>query len=352
MSDQKTLRCAFDDRGGRAEITALDSPELYEFREVASRLIQGAADAAWRFRSIRPCISLDFYCVDELSAASRKIGDHFFIGLSRGLWRSLWNLYLPLVRTGGLLEFLLNRQGQVNPRSMSNVEVETMQLEESLLRMLCDEALRFMFHHELAHIMNGHLGYIEKLAGNPNGLARVTRQALEMDADSAAVSQGLSRIVARIESGWRFRPEFSTPVDLLFIWRAATYTLFRHLAFKGPVLERLDEFTHTPPQLRAFQAQGILVSCLLGRKDGTSAVNSSPAIDELVAALRCTADAIAIVELGLADVQGEAPDMVPIQQALSDDAKRLMMHDHRTAWAAVCPELEPHAFVGLAPPMV
>lgn len=84
----------------------------------------------------------------------------------------------------------------------------------SFAHLIATIAIDFLFAHEIGHLMNGHVKFIGKRKGLPF-LAEfdsthkapaeyLTRQTLEMDADSFAVGQGLATAFGRAEIPTRF----------------------------------------------------------------------------------------------------------------------------------------------------
>jgi hypothetical protein len=337
----------FADRGGRAEIA---DETLCDFHAAADQFIQKSVAQVYESRGIRPDVFLGFYRRAEIGGTTKKRGNSFYIGLSQSLRCLLRDLFLPLVTTGRPLSFLRGRPGQGRDDAPHPTETD-LERTEILTTLLSAELAWSIFEHELAHVLNGHVGFLEEESRN-GSVDPMTHQALEMDADSVSVSLRLSRMVE--ELGWAVvgHSEWHSPRARLFVWGFATYAQFRIEAsrekFAGSIFEQMQDYTHTPPQVRMIQIQACLLSCLLVWKTGASRVPPTPAIDALLAASSVLAESVDVAERAIAEARRESVDWVPVDQGLHEEAQALSSRQTK-AWALIRPRLEKYAFVPLAP---
>jgi hypothetical protein len=79
----------------------------------------------------------------------------------------------------------------------------------SYAHLLSEIAVEFLFRHELAHLMNGHVRLLNKWTGTNflvefdehrcQAISNLGWQTLEMDADSFAVGQGIATVLGRLK---------------------------------------------------------------------------------------------------------------------------------------------------------
>lgn len=107
-----------------------------------------------------------------------------------------WNLRYPEILPE--IDGVLNSERPVEKRSMTRRRFEAS-------RLMGQMALEFIYHHELAHIINGHLDIIHSITGHAEAIESpyshkfsledaLTLQALEMDADSTAVAWLVTKV--------------------------------------------------------------------------------------------------------------------------------------------------------------
>lgn len=124
---------------------------------------------------------------------------------------------------------------------------------------LLHRALRFLLAHELTHILNGHVDYLNasgstklfELNSSKQNSETLDRQVMEVDADVGATSEGMYTLLARLAPIPERDPkvsnsEFLNPSEAFFFWFFAVQALFR---FFGDDRFSLDElrFRSYPP---------------------------------------------------------------------------------------------------------
>lgn len=141
-------------------------------------------------------------------------------------------------------------------------------------QILVGTALRFLTAHELTHIENGHLRYLKlshkttkvsSMAERGHVLTEsdaLTKQTLEMDADSGAVLFSLNTVMMSDEAmekadGLGWDPFYRNRKLIIRLWCIAIYTLFRNL--EGPT-SPIQFSSHPPPVKRALMAYETFVA--------------------------------------------------------------------------------------------
>ncbi len=155
--------------------------------------------------SLRPIPKIEFkvFISDEIKAGSKLIEDgSYIIYISNAALVFIYDLFNRMLSYKNILPEIGNSEDEeLEEPSMINYGI----LERNgiipknkerkyFAGMLIDQALWFMFQHELSHILRGHVDYnynISKEANftlfNESKLDPLTRQTLEMDADSYAI---------------------------------------------------------------------------------------------------------------------------------------------------------------------
>lgn len=131
-------------------------------------------------------------------------------------------------------------------------------------RHLVDIAIDFLVAHELTHIINGHIDYLNEKSDISEYEERIfvynendvlTRQTLEMDADSLAVSKGLANAIRRHLGEQKVsedrKPFYSSFNDTVFNWGLAVLSMIR-VWVECNVYKTVNSkiLTHPHPRLR------------------------------------------------------------------------------------------------------
>jgi hypothetical protein len=219
-------------------------------------------------------------------------------------------------------------------------------------RHFVENAYDFLVSHELAHIANGHVDYLAVNDGTPflaefeaesvGSRCKLTRQTLEMDADSSAVGDAVMTVlgkaegVASIPAPWdQF---YRDPSEALLNWYIAIYSLFRVFGDSRFTSGVLKESWYPPMRMRQFMAGATAREHVLRRR---------PDLEE-----RFCADAgkaVAIVEHLFVQVFSSPVAVDGLQDVLSNTGFE-HMDRLRNHWSQnVRTELHPFARTQLAP---
>jgi hypothetical protein len=207
-------------------------------------------------------------------------------------------------------------------------------------------AIDFLTHHELGHVLYGHVGLLNSRGGTPfiaeldwarpKSLSSLEMQTLEMDADCFAVAQGvfgvLGRVTRRETLNAEWRKHFGTPEDGMRLWLLAVFLLFRLFVTAAMDTRRLGQASHPPPRIRQFIAASAASEAI--KKYGSPALR-----DQLAEALAGT---IREAENAYALVTGEPPEFDTIEASMSPEA---LAHTDLLlkTWKQIRPDLVPFA---------
>lgn len=232
---------------------------------------------------------------------------------------------------------------------------------------LCTQAFEFLVLHELGHIRNGHLSAVPGKNGlaelTPVGAweaASLTRQTLEMDADSHAVVHTLRNAFILSMEVARLAPTLNAaePDHALLLAMYGShgrtlrtcltvyYVLFRLLSPAAWTADTLWSRSHPPAMLRLLMMLGVI--------DGKARLTPDPAIAALSGErLASIVGRLAVeLELGLCRVFGIDSDPLAV---LEPSLRALGAYQHQllVEWARLHPALDKAKLGGkLAPPQV
>jgi hypothetical protein len=216
--------------------------------------------------------------------------------------------------------------------------------------LLARIACRFLFVHEAAHVLHGHLMFLDDCRRRNRSPELVVRQTLEMDADASAVSSGINALQGDLRRSSDHSVHdlaFGSAASAIFTWYLSIYLLFRYHAVPGPIFEFLHKETHPPGQLRMVMNGLLFGDCLKARMDGRSWIPFTDDVPRMLEAYQeVLPAAIICAERTLSEVLNEEIDGVPAMQALSADAEELYTRTYARTWAEIRPELLRFALAG------
>jgi hypothetical protein len=219
-------------------------------------------------------------------------------------------------------------------------------------RHFVETAFDFLVSHEFAHIANGHVDYLAANQGLPclaefggDGVSdsvKLTRQTLEMDADSSAVGDGVGTVlrkisnIASIPAPWdQF---YRDPSEALLNWYIAIFSLFRLFGDSHFTSDALKKSWYPPVRMRQFMAGVTAREHVLCKR---------PDLEESFCAH--VGKAVEIVEHLFVRVFSSSLSVGGLQDVLSDDGFK-HMDALRNHWSEkVRAEVLPFAYTQLAP---
>jgi len=251
------------------------------------------------------------------------------------------------------------------PKSTNELNVESRSpkcvMREGFSRILTITSFHFLVAHELAHLSNGHLAWINSLhegslisevtGNNTKPLSAITRQTLEMDADASAVKQVITAIYKspevqtaltkgmNKESLHVHNAAYGTPEKTIYLLLYVTTIFFKIFDESYWNEHSLSVRSHPPSPFRNIWV-GSTLQELIKRDISTD-------LAEKVTEIGAEAYKDAVLALGR--LTDEKPNIDGLLGAISDKfayyPSSLLKH-----WGKIRPHLEPFSTgAGLAP---
>ncbi len=314
-----------------------------------------------------PHVHVDIVNNWELNAAASKYLERYFIGVTRGTYLLLFDIFNKIFATKSILPHL----GDINLESEGKKTINVIQTGYGIeldpnpenIVMPNDKvrgfyaqayisfALDFIIMHELGHILRGHNGFIYenikgliwKEIGNTQRknkfITTLDSQTLEMDADSFATNWAF--ITAEV---WHNRPLGDKNMALLFSdysvffghWAFAIYTFFRLFGFYSLREKDINESSHPSPAIRASMVFRNIEPMLIARKMN---IEEQEKIKEAIASAIEAAD-IAFTEVTYHE--RSINTFFEVHKNADSYVTKLLYN-----WNLVRPKLEPFAFTVL-----
>lgn len=207
-------------------------------------------------------------------------------------------------------------------------------IRDNYARLLLEIILEFVYHHELAHILNGHL----KIKRN----SYLDFQTLEMDADCIATSQILAKHV-RIFKGVIKTSEcykvFYNDIKSVIFFICYALLLFNRITADYPINKKmlLTDLSHSKPRIRQIQIASTILEYF------NKYFNDIITTNEITETF---GEALVECEKNYISVTGNNVDKASFDEATSDEAK-IQVNKLITHWEILKPELEKHSFTRL-----
>jgi hypothetical protein len=245
----------------------------------------------------RPHIYFDFFQDYNINALAMRLEADLCILISVGAWIKFSTLFNNLLSTPDFLP-MIGDESNENPldsQIKASSEAGITNLWEVLTSpkrvpndpirkvastVLTDIAFDYLVLHELGHIRNGHLflnltanQIIEVEPPSHDQDSSLTRQTLEMDADSHAVLRGLNSLFRR--TGAAFTGPYKEALTIIHktrqlnvsLYLTAIYVLFRIFEQKPWQAEGVWLSTHPPASMRLFMNFMTIYSAAAQAKD-------------------------------------------------------------------------------------
>jgi hypothetical protein len=289
----------------------------------------------------------------KMNAFAFKVADDGFIGVYSGTVLTVQSFFGALLSHPSFLRSIGNPDAEVEWTGFKMTPQPKDPARNAYAHLLSTLAVDFLFMHEIAHLMNGHVEFDrnrrqtsvfwEFAEAQGSTEDNLTSQTLEMDADADATLQGLTIAFGRtsdvetLPEAWR--PWFRTPRLALYTWILAAYGFFR-LFFGGETAwDGLLRTSHPPHNIRLGMVLKTIVAILQRERRDKLLSELNPIIAELVPEM----------ERAHAWATSTAVDDSGIRTAVDPRAAKhtgiLLEH-----WKVIRPELVPHARgVNLAP---
>ncbi len=247
-------------------------------------------------------VHFDYVENTAMNAVAFEADGHEFVGIWVGALATIYSFFGCLLANRRLVPTIGDMSAEVEFESDGGddawlVRVPKDPARRSYAHLLSAIAVEFLFQHEIAHLMNGHVRLINRRSEirflvefdehSSQSLSSLDRQTLEMDADSFAVAQGAATFVGRLAEPEKVFPKdwrqwYRSPRQALFAWIFSVYSLFR-LFYKGPAdLDDLESAVHPPPGIRMFMVTACLLEFLKVRGQETLMKQFEPILEEVI----------------------------------------------------------------------
>ena len=265
----------FLSKGGYFDYTQTGLGEMYEFtlKEFRFKMEE--------YRSVYPefpFANVNYINNNLLNAVASKESDKYYIGIYAGTFILLNELFLRIMSSPNILPEIgdISKEGKTkklfNPQQY---DLDTYFLckpdEENIMpkdttrqlyaSLFTKAALNFLFDHEYAHIVFGHVDYIastKKIFSiteeESSEETPLDSQTLEMDADSFAAHHGMLLLKILNDDPSQLsefrRPFFCDWKKGVSNWLFSIYSLFRIFGYKNYTHDMLLKYSHPPTGLR------------------------------------------------------------------------------------------------------
>ncbi|WP_421830236.1 hypothetical protein [Larkinella sp.] len=225
--------------------------------------------------------SPNVYFVDgtDVNAFAFKEDEEYFIGINEGTVLLLMKLFYRMLSHRDILPQIGDLSKEVSPPKSPDIDINEAtqkKREESIFPVdstrsqfavaLTYFAFRFILMHEYAHILKGHVDYLE----NKTGLAMVSdnenltedvggdwiRQAIEIDADDYSAQIGyyfhIAILIDLNNRGTQTKDGLNTPEIASFAWYFSISALFRLVGSKGYSPNNFFTSLYPPPAIRTY----------------------------------------------------------------------------------------------------
>lgn len=298
-----------------------------------------------------------------------------FVGVSYGSSYVLGNLYGRLLAHPDVFsdfgdaqnESALNETFDFIPSSTDNFAFDLIlpkcPLRSKLAITFKNLAHDFLFFHELTHLRNGHLEFVNEKFGHKStsstleALGELTGkdgmifQTLEIDADCGAISTLLNTWIEAMATKHESSDEsphglatreyaYGNIESLIFNLNYVLYLLFRFLG-DGPWMSEIQEnWLHPFPQIRAVSVGNIIIANLEKKNLGLDPKD----IAKIITSSTFKA------EQDLALITNTKPNYTLLTSVIRNPDQNLYLESFERNWSAIRPELEKYKRGGnLAP---
>lgn len=356
--------------GGRFDTAWLTNPSDYELRRgFAESIIRRTKNNPAIRQS--PPIHFDYYKNSRPNAVAFSKDGHDFVGMSTELVDGLRMRLWATLQDGTALTFLGMTDTGLAGHRLDEIASFTEALPSCALptaaelarevyaRILDRIATEFLIHHELAHLVFGHVAYLKHRTGSgllfeldeSKGLDWLTSQTLEWDADSYATCESLRSVLRDVGRSFEsivMTRAFGSAHAALLTWLLSIYGLFWFFIDSGPVLEGMDSRSHPPAGTRQWITGACAASWLMSTEE--------PGARAMEAAFGTVLPiAISAVETSLELIRRPAdpPQRQPANphfMAMTTDDGRYYMSRYEERWTGLYNELQPFARMDLVKP--
>jgi hypothetical protein len=227
-----------------------------------------------------PAININFIDNLSLNACATKYQGEYFIGINTGCYLLMLDLYSKIFSSQNVLTYIgdvtletaekktLNAfysgQGITCNLSLQDNATPKDPVRRFHSRAYAQFAFRFLIHHELAHIIRGHVAYLGSITQNFSWseteykeikelLGFAFSQTFEMDADSFAINHAFliaNLNIQNLDENLEAKKLYKDFKTFYSHWSFSIYCFFKLFGFDEVDVEKAKTFTHPPAAVR------------------------------------------------------------------------------------------------------
>lgn len=301
-------------------------------------------------------INIEFSNKFIFNATAKKIvsNDRYLITIDREVFNMIYNFYHSTV----------NKENPQFVKMLSYTGCE-MEYNEGYAKTLADFyvylTLKFIFLHELGHIMNGHLGYYnsindgmnhalnmnEDIAKNFNGLSAHEYQMLEINADSFASTNLMIGLLNDFQNSPSYLDRYKKVIptrNQLFLMSITSNIILMLIQGMGLVKGglKLTESKYIPKRSRLNEILKVYIvfsNTLNTSENNLNLGVISPLIDAYQGLVNCY-----LIQCGYRNAS-EFGDYKLSEVELNNDLQEYITKLYKEIWPVIKPKLAPFAYV-------
>jgi hypothetical protein len=221
-----------------------------------------------------PPIHFDFIDSDNVNACAFVYKGQRFVGVTTGAAMAIGLLFERMLSDRRILPTVGNpqkgvehpplaqplRQSLIQNNRTNGPNLIEDEGRHSVWWPLCQLAFTFLVFHEITHIRDGHVDYLDSRRGSPflaelGWVPGTTDESIEMQAIEADADRQASAIAASLACQWAKNPPLDNPYlqDIeqhLFVWLFAIFSFFRLFDDEPIATTGLFNRSHPPLRLR------------------------------------------------------------------------------------------------------
>lgn len=359
-------------------------PELHQTHgvnfEYYHDLLMGAIRSDIQLKSKRPLL-LAFYFINNsaINAIASKDDKYYYIGINSGVVYLLERLFCHIMCNPNMFSWIGDSASETAAEPMSRKLFQDIReftdnglslsydrpkdpLREAMARFLTTQALTFLAFHELTHIMNGHIDYLNDTLGimsiYENRFSAGERaenllsQTLEWDADAIGTCDLINFAFDCNKHSSLTHPDYapmvSYPETVVGLSVFASYAIFRIFSGDASPTENLIESSYPSFDLRSKLLMGVSKELIelkrkLGRYDE---VTEEKLLKSHIWNCAAAEEYLHAIETGGPKYPDDL-DPTSVEEFNMNEVNSAHAAVLRESWQALRPKLIPYAFAKL-----
>jgi hypothetical protein len=329
---------------------------LIEARQIGLDIIEDLNN----YNSKLPDVNINFIDNNLFNAYSFKNNDSYYIGINKGTIINLYTFFNYILSFPNILNLFGNNEHEItpdyNPKYLNEIIKPKDKQREIYAQGLFYYSTIFLTLHEYAHIINGHLDFINqkrnfifKIINSLQKNNKLNAQTLEFDADCYAANIGIKSIISRYQDNINLQedkqPYFKSLEEAFFLWTFATYTVFRFLGKNEYNLEKLDKYPHPSPGFRQYYTSALIPKII---QNSEYSILNECILKKTSTAMTEFEDSLKIIKKNLILHDFIIPiNPIPINHYTIIELHQISKIQNN--WRKMRPQLKPYSKINLAP---